>query len=115
MFRKGFQLDGIEEVFFGYTDGSLWNGFENPWFDKNTTIRILNAIKREEGYSWEYDQQNNSFRIFFEEYDGLEASDNKVEEWVEDLVPHDIDDKILYCWGWGWCWYEVREKTMKVM
>lgn len=102
MIRKNFILEGVEGMFAGYTDGSLWNGFENPWFDEDTTIKILNALVAQndssQSYEWEYTSKDHSFKLWW-----FEGS-IKVDEF-EVFAPQSLPEGNLYAWGWGWCWY----------
>ena len=58
-----FNIEG-GEVYIGYTDGYLWNGWATPYF----TLAEAKKIQAE----WEgltYDETTDEFRIQYEEYD----------------------------------------------
>jgi hypothetical protein len=63
-----FSLDGIEGDFEGWSDGSSWNGWENPCFSREVAEGILEAS----GYRWSYDPSADEFTIVASEEDGPE-------------------------------------------
>jgi len=66
IFSKGlFMLEGIEEKFEGWSDGTLWNGFEKPHFSKHTAVLVLTAT----GYKWKFEEAQNCFLVFGEDED----------------------------------------------
>ena len=61
--KTAFRLDGIPGMAFGgYTNGNNWNGWECPYFDKDTAERILRASEQN-GYSWEYDIAQDTYTV----------------------------------------------------
>lgn len=60
IFSKAFfTLDGLENAFEGWTDGTLWNGFEKPKFDRETAVTVLSAM----GFRWEFKNTEDSFHV----------------------------------------------------
>jgi len=60
-----FSLDGIEDEFEGWSDGTLWNGWEKPCFSREVARRILEAS----GYRWSYDSSADEFCVVTSEGD----------------------------------------------
>jgi len=60
-----FALDGIDGEFEGWSDGSLWNGWEKPSFSREVAERILKAS----GYRWSYDPSADEFSVVTSEED----------------------------------------------
>jgi hypothetical protein len=58
-----FQLDSLPALCFaGFSDGSDWNGFEVPYFDRETAEEIL-RISEANGYGWRYDEEIDGFFV----------------------------------------------------
>jgi len=60
-----FYLEGIDEEFQGWSDGSSWNGWEKPCFNREVAERILAAS----GYRWSYDASADEFTVVTSEED----------------------------------------------
>jgi len=54
-----FTLDGLDKGLEGWSDGTLWNGFEKPKFDRATAISVLSAL----GFQWEFDEAKDCFHV----------------------------------------------------
>jgi hypothetical protein len=54
-----FTIDGLPE-FHGFTRGFYWNGWEMPYFTKETAARVLEAS---EGYEWRYNTALDAFHV----------------------------------------------------
>ena len=52
-----FGIDGIEGEFEGWSDGTLWNGWEKPCFTRGVAGQALEAA----GASWTYDAKTDAF------------------------------------------------------
>jgi hypothetical protein len=63
-----FSLDGIGGEFEGWSDGSLWNGWEKPCFSREVAEGILEAS----GHRWSYDPSADEFTVFTSEDDDPE-------------------------------------------
>lgn len=88
-----FRIEGSDAEFEGFTDGSTWNGFANPWFDAETTRKVVDvivAVTREGGESAEVEYTDGKFTI---------VTEDGTEEFV-------AGEDGLFGFGWGWCWYE---------
>lgn len=83
----------------GYTDGSLWNGWECPWFTKEAADQIAREVN--DGYSsMTYNKVNDCF--IYKEYGDEEPNFFKGE---------DIQGKHLYPVGaYSWIWDKADEK-----
>jgi len=63
-FNRGtFSIDGVECEFEGWSDGTLWNGWEKPCFVREIAERVLEAA----GASWTYDAMSDAFIVATED------------------------------------------------
>ena len=78
-----FQIEN-DPVFKGYSDGSRWNGFANPYFDLQTAKMVL---------------------AYYQNQDCEESRD----QWANwDLTPSKTFEGIdLYYFGGGYIWFEL--------
>ena len=81
-----FQIEN-DKIFQGFSDGSTWNGWSNPYFTLEVAKEVLNY------------------------YQNQECIESR-ESWLNwDLKPSKqfmgID---LYCFGFGFCWDEVTKE-----
>ena len=81
-----FQIED-DKIFQGFSDGSTWNGWKNPYFTLEVAKEVLNY------------------------YQNQECIESR-ESWLNwDLTPSKqfmgID---LYCFGFGFCWDEVTKE-----
>tara|TARA_Y100001951_G_C11251469_1_gene246674 strand:+ start:109 stop:543 length:435 start_codon:yes stop_codon:yes gene_type:complete len=78
-----FQIEN-DPVFKGYSDGSKWNGFANPYFDLQTAKMVL---------------------AYYQNQDCEESRD----QWANwDLTPSKTFEGIdLYYFGGGYIWFEL--------
>ena len=44
MYISEFIVDGEEDLFEGYTDGTLWNGWANVWFTRKQVSKWLDTL-----------------------------------------------------------------------
>ena len=82
--RKAFFQIENDPVFKGYSDGSKWNGFANPYFDLQTAKMVL---------------------AYYQNQDCEESRD----QWANwDLTPSKTFEGIdLYYFGGGYIWFEL--------
>jgi hypothetical protein len=60
VFTSGtFGIDGIGGEFEGWSDGTLWNGWEKPCFTREVAGQVLEAA----GASWTYDAKTDAFTV----------------------------------------------------
>ena len=60
LFTQGvFCIDGVEGEFQGWSDGSVWNGWDKPFFSKDVSVQVLKAF----GCFWEYDAGKDVFIV----------------------------------------------------
>lgn len=58
-----FSTDAFEnDVFEGFTDGSLWNGWACPYFTYEIATRTL-QLSEANGYQWHYDEGTDMFSV----------------------------------------------------
>ena len=79
-----FQIEN-DPVFKGYSDGTKWNGFANPYFDLQTAKMVL---------------------AYYQNQDCEESRD----QWANwDLTPSKTFEGIdLYYFGGGYIWFELQ-------
>jgi len=84
MKKAFFQIEN-DPVFKGYSDGSKWNGFANPYFDLQTAKMVL-------AY-----------------YQNQDCEDSR-DQWANwDLTPSKTFEGIdLYYFGGGYIWFELE-------
>ena len=78
-----------DPIFEGFSDGSTWNGFSNPYFTLEVAKEVLNY------------------------YQNQECIESR-EQWINWKLEVDktfmgID---LYCFGFGYCWTEVTKEEL---
>ena len=99
--------------FTGYLSGYKWNGFDDPYFEKDEADRVaayINEMEKEnESGCWmEYDEEKDAYCYYY--HDDKE-SPHPAEEWQG--VDIDIDGAVhhLYRIGGGsWCWMTDDEE-----
>ena len=87
--RKAFFQIENDPVFKGYSDGSKWNGFANPYFDLQTAKMVL---------------------AYYQNQDCEESR----EQWANwDLTPSKTFEGIdLYYFGGGYIWFELQANDL---
>lgn len=98
--RSGrFMLEGCDEIFYGYTHGFLWNGFECPSFEFGEAERIC---EQDFGQYVKMEIDDNEVRSQF--------SNDPIETFKAELMLTVDGVKTLYPVGsHGWCWTEVTD------
>lgn len=103
MRKTRFVIDTNEKTYEGYTDGTLWNGWECPWFTKEVAEEMIRDFIKEGGKA-EYNSETDSYVFQAEEWDQADIFDGADVE-TEDGIQH------LYPIGaWCWIWDEVVEE-----
>ncbi len=101
MQKSLFTIKGINAVFEGYTDGTLYKGWAFPWFTKEVGEQIMQANNENHCYivdQMHYDKEQDAFIQEFD--DDLEVSKG-----------YDIDGMHLYVIGLGsWSWTDLYDK-----
>ena len=104
MRKTKFQIHD-DKVFEGYSDNSNWNGFANPYFDKETYKQIVSYyIEKCEEIKDEEDKKLNieswdEYKIDFKKHKGFVINEDS---------PNAIN---VYGMGYGLCWHEVEEEV----
>lgn len=96
-----FAIEGFEQNFVGYTDGTLWNGWAKPYFTKEVADQIMHINNAENnGTTMYYNSTNDRYVRIFHDDDGL----------TEIFGGYDIDGMRLYDIGTTcWIWEEVAQ------
>lgn len=86
----------------GYTDGTLWNGWECPWFTKEVTEEIMKDLNKE-GVETEYNKDTDSYIVECEgsDPDIFDGADIKTEDGIQHLYP---------IGAWCWIWDEIQSE-----
>ena len=100
MRKTRFVIDTNEKTYEGYTDGTLWNGWECPWFTKEVADEMMNDL-RNEGVEAEYCEKTDSYIV---------KDDNNETQDVFDGAYVETEDGTLHLYpigAWCWIWDEV--------
>ncbi|MBK4737923.1 hypothetical protein [Noviherbaspirillum pedocola] len=82
------------QVFSCYSDGSRWNGWGMPLFDKDTALKVAEAIP---GITF-----NEATGVFVVQFEGEEPEEHHPQTIVCDGQP-----VVVYQIGGGWTWDQV--------
>ena len=94
MRKTKFQICGDERVYEGYTDGSLWNGWECPWFTKEVAEQIMKDLNRDD-VETSYSEATDSYIVY--------RADDVEDVFEGEYVATEDGGKHLYPIG-AWCW-----------
>lgn len=96
MRKARFRIDVISDVYVGYTNGQLWNGWSMPYLSKSEVLRFLANEPFDKG----------SATAFHWEGDSLIETDH--DDQCAQVVPVlTINGETHYRIGNGWVWEEV--------
>jgi hypothetical protein len=97
-----FSTDAFENnVFEGFTDGSLWNGWACPYFTYEIATRVL-QMSEANGYRWHYDKNTRSFLV--SHIDDPMGTEPERFEGIDILI-NDSGERVLYAIGaYSWTW-----------
>lgn len=97
MRKAKFRIDVISDVYVGYTNGQLWNGWSMPYLSKSEVLRFLANEPFDKG----------SATTFHWEHDVLIETDH--DDQQTHIVPVlTINGETHYQIGNGWVWEEVN-------
>lgn len=102
MKRTKFTICDDERIYEGYTDGTLWNGWECPWFTKEVTEQIMQDLNKDD-VKTEYDGERDSYIVHQVdgEPDVFDGADVVTDDGIQRLYP---------IGAWCWIWDEVQEE-----
>lgn len=94
-----FSIEGMDGEFAGWSDGSSWNGWEQPSFSREVAMKVLRAA----GPHWKYDEETDEFVV-------ATAEDGEFEFFPGERVQlGDGESVTVYFIGAGsWIWDKVR-------
>lgn len=106
MFHKGrFAIEDWFGPFEGWTTGQRWNGWECPYFELDTAIRMVDAWNNKafdgEEYQARYDEEQDAFYFRdggLEEWDCFGAKTIETEGKTIKVYPIGA-----FCWIWTTC------------
>ena len=84
-----FQIED-DKIFQGFSDGSTWNGWSNPYFTLEVAKEVLNYYQNQECIESRESWLNWDLKV--------------------DKTFMGID---LYCFGFGYCWSEVTKEELE--
>ena len=84
-----FQIED-DKIFQGFSDGSTWNGWSNPYFTLEVAKEVLNYYQNQECIESRESWLNWDLKV--------------------DTTFMGID---LYCFGFGYCWTEVTKEELE--
>jgi hypothetical protein len=104
VFHKGrFVIEDWFGPFEGWTKGQQWNGWECPYFEFDTAIRMVDAWNNmsfgEEEYQGRYDEERDAFYFRdggLEEWDRFTAQTIEIEGKTIKVYPIGA-----FCWIWN--------------
>lgn len=100
MRKTNFQICDDDRIYEGYTDGTLWNGWECPWFTKEVADRIMQDLKCDD-VETEYDENTDSYIV--------RTIDDIEDVFDGEYVNTEDGTKFLYPIGaWCWIWDEAQ-------
>jgi len=103
-YRRGRFTTDDTVSFEGWTDGSLWNGWACPAFEKQEADRLA-AHLRSVGCVAEFDAAKDAFTI--REFDGADLYDPEEYEGLDIETPEGT--KRVYAIGaYSWVWQETK-------
>src|SRR5918911_1955847 len=114
-----FYLDGtLDRPVVGYTDGSRWNGWATPVFDRDTAVQVMTAVNdanegEDDQRSISYDADRDAFLIH---------DSNHPDEGPEVVPGYDVDvdgqHRHVYALGtraWPWVTWDQERGATKSM
>ena len=102
MRKTKFTICDDERIYEGYTDGTLWNGWECPWFTKEVTEQIMQDLNKD-GVETEYDDERDSYIVY--QVDG----EPDVFDGV-DVITNDGIQRLYPIGAWCWIWDEAQKE-----
>jgi hypothetical protein len=104
---SSFTMDSLPNMFFeGYSDGSDWNGWACPYFEKAEAERVL-AASEPNGFVWQFDETQDAFVV---------RNSNDDEEYEPEIFEGTILNidgnmvKVYIVGGYSWIWEEADKK-----
>lgn len=94
-------LAASEEVFHGYSDDDMWNGYVCPYFPYDEAVRILEAFEN----TWSYDEERKSFSV----RNASDPKDYEAEEFEVirvDIGGESIELYAIGAYSWAWERYD---------
>lgn len=106
MHKNVFTIDGFRGAYIGYTDGSTWNGWAMPYFEKEEALQVMQGFNECAQSPMQYDEIYDQFYMFDE--DAME-----IDIWTRQKFITDHGIKYLYGIGSGaWTWDKESCKSI---
>lgn len=98
MHRTIFTIDGFAPAYIGYTDGSRWNGWATPYFEKAEALAVMADYNKGTETPMFYNEEYDTFYHFGNDsYDGemWKGADYNTKDGIKHLYGIGA-----YCWVW---------------
>jgi hypothetical protein len=97
--RATFAIEGADETFRGWSDGTLWNGWERPKFEYAESVRVVATV----GRGGRYYADDDSFVTCL--------ADGEEEIWPAETItlPDGGTIKVYPVGAGSWIWEELEE------
>ena len=89
------------EIFQGYTFGSLWNGWECPYFEHDTALKIAKFFSKNGSFLMTYDSETDAFLA----YDECNGDTERFE--AQTIKTVNGEKKVYDIGAWAWCWLDA--------
>lgn len=99
--RADFCVDGLGQIFSGWTTGLTWNGFACPTFESETADSIIAALVKS-GTPTKFSRSTECITILEEEY-----PDDAIEVSCDLIDTPDGVKKVFALGAFAWCWHQV--------
>lgn len=102
MYKTVFTIGDSSNVYIGYTDGTLWNGWATPYFELSEARKVMLD------YNLTYDAKTDVFTL---------SEDDIIETWKGYDTQTQDGTKHLYdigAYSWVWDTYSAREVALAI-
>lgn len=99
--RADFSIETLGNVSFqGFTRGETWNGWQCPYFTRETAEQILKASERN-GYRWQYDETSDTYLVQHSA-DPTDFEPDRFEEVKIEIEGLETKAYAIGAYSWAW-------------